>query len=545
MQIFNTHSIHFKLVGYMLLIAVAFISITSLVSFQLELNRTNSHIELAANQIIDTIEPSIATAVYKNDIQAAKETLKGLVRNEVIQKAVVRSDRDLLLIKLKDEREANGKEIIRELFSPDVNRKSIGQISVITDTDFSLKTARNNTIDHAISSLIIILLLSPFLILIVRSLFSNPLMRISDDLIDIIAGEQDRIEPLENSKDDEIGHLIVSINKILDELNTKISTQQALRKRVETVEKKLRSIFQSTSAGLFLLDFEGNILTCTPTLLRILGFEDTGLVSLNGQNFAAMFFKEPTQFQQMMHNVSARERLETHDLRLINDSETAPLWVHCLLSKVEVGGVSRFEGVIFDISQRVASEKAIQREANYDALTGLLRRNVAESRLNEYINSDNSKPVVVLMLDLDGFKKANDTHGHDAGDIVLKQTAKQLESCVRHNDIVCRLGGDEFLIILFNCTLASTAFSIAEEIITAIRTPVIINEKTTVNVGVSIGISLFPIHGDNVETLLKAADDAMYEVKRNGKNGYAIKGKDGKMTVTRPNPQKHTIKLER
>jgi diguanylate cyclase (GGDEF)-like protein/PAS domain S-box-containing protein len=544
MQIFNTHSIHFKLVGYTLLIAVAFIGITSLVSFRLELNRANSHAELAVNQILDTIEPTIATAVYKNDIQATKETLKGLMHHEAIQKAVVRSDRDLLLIKIKDDREANGKEIIRELFSPDANRKSIGQISVITDTDFSLQTARNNTIDHAISSLTIILLLLPSLILIVRLLFSKPLMRISDDLIDIIAGEQDRIEPLENSKDDEIGHLIVSINKILDELNTKISTQQALRKRVEAVEKKLRNIFQSTSAGLFLLDFEGNILTCTPTLLRILGFEDTGLVSLNGQNFAAMFFKEPTQFQQMMHNVSALERLETQDLRLINDSETKPLWVHCLLSKVEVGGVSRFEGVIFDISQRVASEKAIQREANYDALTGLLRRNVAELRLRNYL-ADSGKSVVVLMLDLDGFKKANDTYGHDAGDMVLKQTAKQLESCVRHNDIVCRLGGDEFLIILFNCTLASTAFSIAEEIITAIRTPVIINEKVTVNVGVSIGIALFPIHGDNVETLLKAADDAMYEVKRNGKNGYAIKGKDGKITVTRPNPQKHTIKLER
>lgn len=545
MQIFYTHSIHFKLAGYMLLIAVAFIGITSLVSFQLELNHANSHAELAANQILDTIEPTIATAVYKNDEQAIKETLKGLMRHEAIQKAVVRSDRDLLLIKIKDDREANGKEIIRELFAPNSNRKSIGQISVITDAAFSLQTARNNTIDHAISSLIIILLLLPSFILIVRSLCSKPLMRISGDLIDIIAGEQDRIEPLENSKDDEIGRLVVSINKILDELNTKISTQRALRKRVEAVEKKLRNIFQSTSAGLFLLDFEGKILTCTPTLLKILGFEDTGLVSLNGQNFATMFFKEPTQFQQMMQNVSTRERLETQDLRLINDSETKPLWVHCLLSKVEVGGVSRFEGVIFDISQRIASEKAIQREAHYDALTGLLRRNVAESRVRNYLADDSGKSVVVLMLDLDGFKQANDTYGHDAGDIVLKQTAKRLESCVRHNDIVCRQGGDEFLIILFNCTLASTAFSIAEEIITTIKTPVIINEKITINVGVSIGIALFPIHGDNVEALLKAADDAMYEVKRNGKNGYAIKGKDGKITVTRPNPQKHTTKHER
>jgi diguanylate cyclase (GGDEF)-like protein/PAS domain S-box-containing protein len=315
---------------------------------------------------------------------------------------------------------------------------------------------------------------------------------------------------------------------------------------VEAVEKKLRNIFQSTSAGLFLLDNNGNILTCTPTLLRILGFEDTGLVSINGQNFAALFFQEPNQFRQMMQNVSEFERLETEDLMLKNGSETNPLWVHCLLSKVEVGGVSRFEGVIFDISQRVASEKAIQHEANYDALTGLLRRNVAEMHLRKYLASENNdhKSVVVLLLDLDGFKQANDTYGHDAGDAVLIQTAKRLESCVRQNDVVCRLGGDEFLIILFNCT-SMIGFNIAEQIITAIRVPVTVSDSVSINVGVSVGIAQFPNHGNNVETLLKAADDAMYEVKRNGKNGYAIKDKSGVITVTRPTSQKHNAAHER
>jgi diguanylate cyclase (GGDEF)-like protein/PAS domain S-box-containing protein len=543
MKVFNSDSVYVQLLSYLFLAAIVFISVISFVSFHVELNNANSKAELMVNQIIDTIEPSVSAAVYKNDALAAKEILKGLVHNDVIQKAVIRSDHDLLLIKIKDERVVDGKEIIRELFSPDASRKSIGQISVITNTDFSLQIAQYNLIGHALNAFVFMVLFLPFVVLVIRSLFSNPIIRISDTLIDIIAGEQDRIERLENNKNNEVDQLIVSINKILDELNAKISIQQALRKRVEVVEKKLRSIFQSTSAGLFLLDNNGNILTCTPTLLRILGFEDTGLVSLNGQNFAAMFFKEPTQFQQMMKNVSELERLETQDLMLKNDSEANPLWVQCLLSKVEVGGVSRFEGVVFDISQRVASEQAIQHEANYDALTGLLRRNVAELQLRKYLAS-NGKSVVVLMLDLDGFKKANDTYGHDAGDVVLKQTAKRLESCVRHNDIVCRLGGDEFLIILFNCTLATTAFSIAEEIITAIRTPVIINEQITINIGVSIGIALFPTHGDNVETLLKSADDAMYQVKRNGKNGYAIKGKDGVITVTRPTLQKQSIKLE-
>ena len=105
---------------------------------------------------------------------------------------------------------------------------------------------------------------------------------------------------------------------------------------------------------------------------------------------------------------------------------------------------------------------------------------------------------------------------------------------MRHNDIVCRLGGDEFLIILFNCSAIKIGFGIAEKIISSIKKPIEINHRVKVNIGVSIGIALFPVHGDNVEKLLKSADEAMYEVKRNGKNGYGIKGKSGSISVNRP-----------
>jgi diguanylate cyclase (GGDEF)-like protein len=224
---------------------------------------------------------------------------------------------------------------------------------------------------------------------------------------------------------------------------------------------------------------------------------------------------------------------------LHSDTTENPLWVYCLLSKiVDEFGITRFEGVIFDISKRVASEKATQYEANHDALTGLLRRNAAELQLKKHIASANNAATVVLLLDLDGFKKANDTYGHDVGDLVLVETAKRLESCVRHNDIVCRLGGDEFLIILFDCDHVTTGFNISEQIIATLSMPIAAKNQVSVNIGVSIGISLFPMHGTNVEDLLKSADEAMYEVKRRGKNGYGIRGKNGVVSVNRPLAQK-------
>jgi diguanylate cyclase (GGDEF)-like protein/PAS domain S-box-containing protein len=540
MKLFSVKNIYFKLVSYIFLAAVVFIGIVTFIFFRIEIDRANSKAELMISQLIDTIEPTAAIAIYANNSQIAKEVLDGLTRNDVVYKASIRGDQGFFLEKMKGtEDNDHQKEIIRELHSPFGDQKSIGQLSILPQADFSLKEARYEAFSSAFNAFILIVLILLFMLAMIRTLFSEPLVRISNTLRDISVGEQARIEPLENNKNDELGRLVASINKILDLLNTKLSTQQALRKRVESAEKKMRSIFVSTSAGLFLLDKEGNVLTCTPTLLKILGFQDASLVSINGQNFATLFFKEPTQFEQMMKNALELEQLEAQDLMLHDGIGTTQLWVHCLLSKVvNPSGGTCFEGVIFDISKRVAAEKAIRYEANHDALTGLLRRNAAELQLRKHLSSEKDQSTIVLLLDLDGFKKANDTYGHDVGDVVLIQAARRLEACVRHNDIVCRLGGDEFLIILFNCAPVKTGFGIAEEIITSIKTPIEINDQVAVNIGVSIGIAVFPVHGKTVETLLKSADEAMYEVKRNGKNGYGIKGKSGSITVSRPSARK-------
>ncbi|CAG1022988.1 putative signaling protein [Patescibacteria group bacterium] len=526
-------NLHFKLAGYSFLAALGFIAILTGLFYYLELEHRHAHAAISVNQLIDTVEVPTSIAIYANNKQIAEQVLTGLLRNDVVAKAAIISDQGLSMEKSKSIEEL--KPIIREIISPFGNKKSIGQISVTPSAEFCLQEANNDAINHALSFFALTLLILFVVVLITRSMFSTALVRLSNTLRDIRAGEQERVDLLESNDSMELDGLVRNINKILDELNTKLSTQQALRKQIEIVEKKLRSIFVSTSAGLFLLDKSGNVLICTPTLQKILGYQDTNAFSINGQNFATLFFKEPSQFQQMLQNAMESEQLEAQDLRLQRDTDDNQLWVHCLLSKIiDASGMTRFEGVIFDISKRVASEKAMQYEANHDALTGLLRRNAAEIQLRKHLASERKASTIVLLLDLDGFKKANDTYGHDAGDMVLVETARRLESCVRHNDIVCRLGGDEFLVILFNCSPVTMGFSIAEQIINAIRKPVIIGDKISVSIGISIGLSVFPIHGSNVEVLLKSADEAMYEVKRQGKNGYGIRGKNNAIMVHRP-----------
>ena len=124
-----------------------------------------------------------------------------------------------------------------------------------------------------------------------------------------------------------------------------------------------------------------------------------------------------------------------------------------------------------------------------------------------------------MFIDLDGFKAVNDTLGHDAGDYVLKQVAQRLLLSVRETDTVARVGGDEFLIIASEINAPENVEQIAEKVIQLVSRPIIFNGQQAV-VSTSIGIALFPDHGEDMNQLIKLADEAMYKVKNSGKNNF-------------------------
>ena len=131
--------------------------------------------------------------------------------------------------------------------------------------------------------------------------------------------------------------------------------------------------------------------------------------------------------------------------------------------------------------------------------------------------------VAVLFLDLDGFKMVNDTLGHDAGDFVLKETAARLCSCVREVDTVARVGGDEFWVLLTNMPDKKNIITIVEKLIKAVAAPYKF-ENNEINIGASIGVAVYPDHGVSPQELINLADQAMYEIKRQGKNNYGFAG---------------------
>jgi len=183
--------------------------------------------------------------------------------------------------------------------------------------------------------------------------------------------------------------------------------------------------------------------------------------------------------------------------------------------------VLNYVGVMRDISTIKQSQQQLEYMANYDELTGLGNRNLFYTRLKVGIEkaSRHRRQLAVVFVDLDNFKVINDTLGHDVGDVLLSEIAKRIKSCVRQEDVVCRLGGDEFTVYIEDFVDAQSLVGTAQRLTQAVSEPCRISGHD-IFVTASVGISIYPNDGQTMSELLKNADTAMYKAKEQGKNGF-------------------------
>ncbi len=176
-----------------------------------------------------------------------------------------------------------------------------------------------------------------------------------------------------------------------------------------------------------------------------------------------------------------------------------------------------------DITARVNVEAELEFQAYHDPLTGLPNRTLFADRLTQALARArrHQEPIAVLYADLDHLKRVNDTLGHTVGDLLLKQTALRFRSTVREEDTVARFGGDEFVILLSRVKNGSVAARVAEKLVARMNEPMEVGGHT-LRVTTSVGVSSWPIDGDDAETLLKNADNALYQSKEQGRNTYRM-----------------------
>lgn len=224
--------------------------------------------------------------------------------------------------------------------------------------------------------------------------------------------------------------------------------------------------------------------------------------------------------QQMIHGEKKTSILHLRAIR----KDQSIMDIELLGNVTFSNGKPILMGSILDISERKRNEKLLNKLAYYDPLTGLANRRAFEEYLGELVAGQvkDCKTAAILFIDLDGFKIVNDSFGHEVGDALLKEMGSRLVSCVRKEDSVARFAGDEFTILLPNID-KHVMIKRIEKIMDEISKPLTIQNNNIFTTS-SIGISFFPEHGNDPNSLLKHADKAMYEAKKQGKNNYLIYG---------------------
>ena len=255
-----------------------------------------------------------------------------------------------------------------------------------------------------------------------------------------------------------------------------------------------------------------------PRLVAMLGYPDTELI---GKGIDTLWPDErPARSQALSQRLQEGETA-TYEQELLKAD--GGLLTAIVTDAPHLDAQGRLQGVILtitDISERKASEQRIRYLATHDALTGLANRAKFLDQMNTslLIARRHRTRLALLFLDLDRFKEINDTLGHAAGDQLLIAAAARMRQALRASDLLARQGGDEFMILLHDIHSMEEARGVAEKIRLATNQPFML-EGTERLVSVSIGIALYPEHGEDIETLTRNADAAMYRTKTTGRNG--------------------------
>ncbi|HEY2471146.1 MAG TPA: EAL domain-containing protein [Terracidiphilus sp.] len=290
-------------------------------------------------------------------------------------------------------------------------------------------------------------------------------------------------------------------------ITTKLKNELAL-------EERYRDIFERNLTGLYVARADGEIIDCNDACARMLGYGGRSALFADGAR--------ASEILQKLHANSPESFTACTEQSFERPDGTSG-WALCSLRVVreKESGSDVFEGSLVDITERKLAEERIQFLAYFDSLTNLPNRSLVQDRLAKSIAvaRHERQKLGVLHLDIDSFKIINDCLGHSQGDELLKNIARRLQTFAREDDTVARLGGDEFLIALGPIDSPADAAAVAERIARELKPPFSLNGHL-LNVTCSIGISIFPDHGEDAEALIKNADAAMYASKNAGRNTF-------------------------
>ena len=297
-----------------------------------------------------------------------------------------------------------------------------------------------------------------------------------------------------------------------------VTTRKHWEEELRASEEKYRNLFENSMDAIYISDGDGALLEANGEFLNLFGYTREEAMKLNTRNAFA-----PEDWERFAAAMQEREFVRDFEVKLSRKDGTP---MDCLLSvtpRIEGGKTVGYQGIARDITAFKRAEEALQYMAYHDSLTGLPNRILFRDRLNMALVSAgrNRKRVAVMVLDLDKFKEVNDTQGHDVGDKLLKAVADRLVDTVRKGDTVARMGGDEFLLIVPEINSVDDAVIVKDKIMDGFQ-KVFLPESHRISVLCSVGIAIFPEHGQDADTLVRCADMAMFKAKQQGRNRFHL-----------------------
>ncbi|HQR05089.1 MAG TPA: PAS domain S-box protein, partial [Rhodocyclaceae bacterium] len=286
------------------------------------------------------------------------------------------------------------------------------------------------------------------------------------------------------------------------------------------------SIFDSSEEGIMITDAQEHIVSVNPAFCRITGFIAAEVLGRPLSTFHSGRYDAPF-YEEMWAAIHATGRWQGEVWGRRKSGEEFPQWASISAVRDSQGAVKHYFSIFSDITDRKRNEEQIHHLAYYDTLTTLPNRAHLLRLVGQALAAAqrNHARGAILFVDLNRFKPINDTLGHDAGDLLLIEIGRRFRGTLRQSDVVARIGGDEFVVALFDVVRHDNPGIVAQKLLTVLDLPFTI-EGHELRVGASIGISLFPEDAQDTDTLLRYADIAMYRAKQTGDNGFIYYSQD-------------------
>ncbi|MGD8378845.1 MAG: EAL domain-containing protein [Gammaproteobacteria bacterium] len=284
-------------------------------------------------------------------------------------------------------------------------------------------------------------------------------------------------------------------------------------------EQLLSSITDNIFEGIYRGEMGRGVIYCNHALARMFGYQTSDeMLGVAGP----ILYADPGRRDQLRALLEKQGYYKNEEVEYIRSDGSHFIGVNNAVAVHDANGnVLYYDGAIYDITERKQAEEQVHRLAHYDSLTDLPNRMLLRDRMSQGLSHvrRNGTKLAVLFLDLDRFKTVNDSLGHDIGDELLRTVARRLASVLRTHDTVSRQGGDEFVIVVLDVQSRQDVARVAAKLLEVVAQPYDINGEE-LHITPSVGISLYPDDGTEIETLIRNADAAMYQAKENGRFNF-------------------------